>query len=72
MSERFRKIREKCGDKFIGCFWCKHKFVDGEQMALVGRKGKLNALACQSCVDTIQPEAALTIEGADGQTTGEI
>lgn len=62
MSPRFREIREKVGDKFIGCFWCKHKFIDGEQMALAGRKGKLNGLMCQSCVEKIDGLANVVIQ----------
>lgn len=49
MSQRFREIRAKCKLPLDACYWCKHKFVDGEMMALAcfGRIG--NRTLCQQC-----------------------
>ncbi len=50
MSPRFRKIRRKARNKLDACYWCRHKFEDGEMMAL----GQIvdvgpNKVFCQSC-----------------------
>jgi len=31
------------------CFWCGHKFKDGEMMAFARRDTGVNKLLCQSC-----------------------
>lgn len=33
------------------CFWCRHKFDDGENMNLAAREKGLNVLLCDSCTD---------------------
>jgi len=36
------------------CWWCKHKFKDGEMMGLAAVSGKLNKILCGSCIDTAE------------------
>ncbi len=51
MSPEFRRIRAHMSDPMDSCYWCKHKFEDGEMMALGNIKGKgENHMFCQSCV----------------------
>ena len=51
MSPRYREIREKSRNPMCSCFWCGHKFADGEMMGLViPEKGK-NKVLCNSCFD---------------------
>ena len=52
MSQRFREIRKKCHSKMDACWWCGHKFEDGEMMALAAVSGKLNKILCGSCADS--------------------
>lgn len=48
MNPRFREIRAKSRNKFDNCFWCKHKFADGEMMAMaISNSG--NKVLCQTC-----------------------
>lgn len=52
MSDRYREIRSKAGRKLDSCHWCKHKFKNGEMMALAQiEESKANKLFCQSCID---------------------
>lgn len=51
MSERFREIRAKMREAKDShkCWWCKHKFENGEMMGLAAQIGKGNVLLCQTC-----------------------
>ncbi len=49
MSQEFRAIRAKSKNPMDKCFWCKHKFKDGEMMALACFGGKGNKTLCQEC-----------------------
>lgn len=49
MSPQYREIRRGMGDTLIICFWCRHKFVDGEMMALASREKAGNVVLCQEC-----------------------
>lgn len=48
MSQRFRDIRAKMRNPMDTCHWCKHKFVDGEMMALAFTNTG-NKVLCQMC-----------------------
>ena len=48
IDDTFRAIRERC-DR-TSCYWCKHKFENGEMMALAAFEGKVgNRTLCQDC-----------------------
>lgn len=49
MSQEYRKARSRMKSKMDACFWCGHKFKDGELMALAAIKGKTNRVLCQDC-----------------------
>ena len=49
MSQRFRDIRSKSRNPMDKCFWCKHKFEDGEMMALAYFGSNDNKTLCQGC-----------------------
>ena len=53
MSQSFRNIRSKCHDPMDTCFWCSHKFLDGEQMALVQPIRGANKVLCQKCANEL-------------------
>ena len=53
MSQSYRNIRAKSRNPMGQCWWCRHKFKDGEMMALLGIKGKGNKVFCQGCVDEV-------------------
>jgi len=59
MDQRYREVRGKCRRPMDACFWCKHKFADGEMMALAGRPKAVNVILCQRC-------AAKAEKGSDG------
>jgi hypothetical protein len=48
MNQRFSGIRAKSRYPMDKCEWCKHKFVDGEMMALAISKNG-NKVLCQPC-----------------------
>ena len=50
IDDTFRAIREQCGRPMTRCYWCKHKFKNGEMMALAAFDGKAgNRTLCQDC-----------------------
>lgn len=51
MTPRYREIRGGMRNKMDTCHWCKHKFADGEMMALACFKGVKggNKVLCQKC-----------------------
>lgn len=53
MSARFREGRKWLRDTMTACFWCGHKFEDGEMMALACFGNKGNKVLCQSCADDL-------------------
>ena len=53
MSQQFRDIRSRARNPMDTCFWCRHKFKDGEMMALACFEGKGNKTLCQSCADEL-------------------
>lgn len=54
MSQKYRNIRKRAGEKDPSCYWCGHSFADGEMIALAGRSQKTNVTLCQTCVDQIE------------------
>lgn len=58
MSEAYRKARSGMSRKMNSCFWCRHKFVDGEMMALANIEGSGNKLLCDGCIQELDAEAA--------------
>ena len=60
MSPQYRAIRGTMRNKMDTCYWCKHKFQDGEMMALAcfdGVKGG-NKVLCQDCAtELVSPDA---------------
>lgn len=50
MCQDYRDARKRMRTKKDSCFWCCHKFEDGEMMALAAISGKLNQLLCGTCV----------------------
>jgi len=53
MSPRYRRIRSTLRDPMDACFWCKHKFIDGEMMALAQPEKGTNKVLCQACADEL-------------------
>ena len=50
IDDTFRAIRERSRNPMTSCFWCKHKFENGEMMALAAFDGKAgNRTLCQDC-----------------------
>ena len=54
MSQKYRDARKSMGKPLDVCWWCKHKFEDGEMMGLAAIKGKLNKILCGPCIDTAE------------------
>jgi hypothetical protein len=58
MSQRFRDIRARSKRPLDACHWCKHKFADGEMMALACFRKIGNRTLCQKCAgDLIASDA---------------
>lgn len=53
MNQKFRDVRAQLKKPMDSCFWCRHKFIDGEMMALAAPKGKLNKVLCQTCANEL-------------------
>lgn len=53
MSKRYRSIRATTGNPMDCCYWCGHKFPDGEMMALAAFNDIGNKVLCQSCADEL-------------------
>lgn len=65
MSQQFRTIRAKARNRMDSCYWCSHKFADGEMMALACFDGKGNKTLCQRCAqELLASEAAEAKEKA--------
>ncbi len=48
MGDRFRQMRLALS-LMDTCFWCDHKFINNEMMALASREKNTNIMLCQSC-----------------------
>lgn len=59
MSQGYRNIRAKMSSKMDTCFWCKHRFKDGEMMALAQPKAGRNKVLCQKCAGKLLGEEVL-------------
>ena len=51
MSQQYRDVRKRM-KPMDSCFWCRHKFADGETMNLAGRPKGANVILCDSCADS--------------------
>ena len=51
MSDKYKRGHMR------SCFWCGHKFENGEMVALAGVKGKLNKILCKKCIELIEKES---------------
>lgn len=51
MSPDFRRIRGGRTYEGFNCYWCKHKFNEGESMGLGSVKSKGNKMFCHDCCD---------------------
>lgn len=61
MSPRYRNTRNRINDgrdkidRMCLCFWCKHRFEDGEMMSLVAFNGKVgNRVLCSKCATELE------------------
>ena len=55
MSQKYRDVRKRL-NPMDSCFWCRHKFEDGETMNLAGRPKGRNVVLCDTCADSAQTE----------------
>ena len=53
MGPKWRRIRSAMKSKLDQCFWCGHKFGDGEKMSL-GFSMKGNKMLCRTCVGALK------------------
>jgi uncharacterized CHY-type Zn-finger protein len=53
MTERYRYIRSGYKQKLDKCYWCNHKFVDGEMMAIAHAENIGNKVLCGTCADKV-------------------
>jgi len=53
MNQKFRDVRANFEQPMDDCFWCGHKFIDGEMMSLAQLVGRRNEMLCQSCADEL-------------------
>lgn len=54
MGPDFRRARARMRSKMDTCHWCRHRFEDGETMALASFVGKGgNKMLCQSCAEEL-------------------
>jgi hypothetical protein len=56
MSQKFRDIRARSHNPMDSCFWCGHRFSDGETMALAQPKKGANKTLCQKCATDLLGE----------------
>ena len=55
MSAKFRAVRARSSNPMNACYWCGHKFDDGEMMALSAPEKGRNRVLCQVCVRQMEP-----------------
>jgi len=53
MGEGWREARKNMGKKLENCFWCNHKFDDGEKMHIACPEKATNKLLCGKCADEL-------------------
>ncbi len=53
MSQTYRDVRSRSRNPMDSCYWCKHKFDDGEMMALACFNTRGNKTLCQHCADVL-------------------
>jgi hypothetical protein len=51
MTPRYRRIRSPMSYKGDCCYWCRHRFEDGEKMALGNIVKGPNRVLCHDCAD---------------------
>jgi hypothetical protein len=56
MSDGYREVRSKLRKPMDTCHWCRHKFANGEMMALVCLERGGNKVFCQDCCAQITDE----------------
>ena len=56
MGDGWRDARKGLKKKLENCYWCNHKFKDGEMMAIACPKKATNKLLCQKCADELTKE----------------
>lgn len=61
VNQQYRQIRSRMADPMDECFWCNHKFADGEQIALAGGSSNGNKVLCQKCAE----EACTSVTSCD-------
>lgn len=49
MSPKYREIRAATGSPMDTCFWCSHRFVDGEMIMLAQSVKGRNKVLCKVC-----------------------
>lgn len=54
MSDTYKKARGKFRYKGFACWWCGHRFEDGEQMHLAAIKGTGNKNFCSGCATAVE------------------
>lgn len=57
MGDEYRAARARMRKKLDSCWWCRHKFDDGEMMALACIEGKGNVVLCRSCANMVKDDA---------------
>lgn len=55
MTLEWRAMRSTMDDPLDSCFWCEHKFEDGEKMSL-GISSAGNKMLCRKCVDLVEEQ----------------
>lgn len=56
MSERYRAVRANMQNRMDICYWCHHRFIDGEVMALAAPEKGTNKVLCQECASQLLEE----------------
>jgi hypothetical protein len=70
MSPEYRAARTRMNKPMDACFWCHHKFVDGEMMALAQPATGGNKVLCQTCAEMlIGPKAGPPQRAVNGEGT---
>ena len=54
MSDRFRLIRSKMRNPMDTCFWCGHKFDNGDKMGIALMDKGPNKVICNDCFDKLE------------------
>lgn len=62
IDDKYRAIRSKSRNPMDTCFWCRHKFVNGEMMALAARDKGSNVVLCQDCAGKMKTNQRVQAE----------